>query len=44
MQGLVVVGIIVEEILNGDVKCAKGTGAQKKVKVIGSRYLSNQYI
>ena len=28
MQGLVVVGLIVEEILNGDVKCVKGTGAQ----------------
>ena len=28
MQGLVVVGLIVEEILNVDVKCVKGTGAQ----------------
>ena len=28
MQGLMVVGLIVEEILNVDVKCAKGTGAQ----------------
>ena len=28
MQGLVVVGLIVEKILNGDVKCVKGTGAQ----------------
>ena len=27
-QGLVVVGLIVEEILNIDVKCVKGTGAQ----------------
>ena len=27
MQGLMVVGLIVEEILN-DVKCVKGTGAQ----------------
>ena len=27
-QGLVVVGLIVEEILNVDVKCVKGTGAQ----------------
>ena len=28
MQGLIVVGLIVEEILNVDVKCVKGTGAQ----------------
>ena len=28
MQGLVIVGLIVEEILNVDVKCVKGTGAQ----------------
>ena len=28
MQGLMVVGLIVEEILNVDVKCVKGTGAQ----------------
>ena len=28
MQGLMVVGLIVEEILNIDVKCVKGTGAQ----------------
>ena len=28
IQGLVVVGFIVEEILNVDVKCVKGTGAQ----------------
>ena len=28
MQGLMVVGLIVEEILNADVKCVKGTGAQ----------------
>ena len=29
MQGLMVVGLIVEEILNVNVKCIKGTGAQK---------------
>ena len=29
MQGLMVVGLIVEEILNVDVKCVKGTGAKK---------------
>ena len=29
MQGLMVVGLIVEEILNVDVKCVKGTGAQR---------------
>ena len=28
MQGLMVVGLIVEKILNFDVKCVKGTGAQ----------------
>ena len=28
MQGLMVVGLIVEEILNVDVKCVKGTRAQ----------------
>ena len=28
MQGLMVVGLIVEEILNVDVKCVKGTGTQ----------------
>ena len=28
MQGLIVVGLIVEEILNVDVKYVKGTGAQ----------------
>ena len=28
MQGLMVVGLIVEEILNVDIKCVKGTGAQ----------------
>ena len=28
MQGSMVVGLIVEEILNVDVKCVKGTGAQ----------------
>ena len=28
MQGLMVVGLIVEEILKYDVKCVKGTGAQ----------------
>ena len=28
MQGLMVVGLIVEEIMNVDIKCVKGTGAQ----------------
>ena len=28
MQGLVIVGLKVEEILNVNVKCVKGTGAQ----------------
>ena len=40
MQGLMVVGLIVEEILNVDVKCVKGTGAQNigqghRVKIPG---------
>ena len=37
MQGLVVVGLILEEILNVDVKCIKGTGAQNighRVKIV----------
>ena len=34
MQGLMVVGLIVDEILNGDVKCVKGTGVQgNRVKI-----------
>ena len=32
MQGLMVVGLIVEEILKVDVKCVKGTGAQNIVQ------------
>ena len=28
MQGLMVVDLVVEEILNVDIKCVKGTGAQ----------------
>ena len=32
MQGLVVVGLIVEEILNILVKCVKGTGSQNIVQ------------
>ena len=28
MQGLVVVGLIVQEILNFNVRCVKGTGGQ----------------
>ena len=40
MQGLMVVGLIVEEISNVDTKCVKGTGAQNigqghRVKVTG---------
>ena len=35
MQGLVVVGPIVEEILNVDVKCVKGTGAQHRSRSLG---------
>ena len=32
MRGLIVVGLIVEEILNVDVKCVKGTEAQNIVQ------------
>ena len=35
MQGLVVVGLIVEQISNVDIKCVKVTGAQN----IGQSYL-----
>ena len=47
MQGLMVVCLIVDEILNIDVKCIKGTGAQnigQGHRVTGSRYLPFQYI
>ena len=44
MQGLMVVGLIVEEILNVDVKCVKGTGAQNIGQGHRSRYLPSQYI
>ena len=44
MQGLVVVGLIVEEILNVDVKCVKGIGAQNIGQGHRSRYLPSQYI
>ena len=49
MQGLVVVGLIIEEILNVEVKCVKCIGAQNigqghRVKGTGSRYLPSQYI
>ena len=44
MQGLVVVGLIVEAILNGNVKCVKGTGGQNIGQVTGSRDLPSQYI
>ena len=43
MQGLMVVGLTVEEILNVDVKCVIGTGAQNIGQ--GHRvYLPSQYI
>ena len=44
MQGLMVVGLIVEEILNVDVKCVKALERKIEVKVTGSRYLPSQYI
>ena len=47
MQGLMVVCLIVDEILNIDVKCIKGTGVQNIGQghwVTGSRYLPFQYI
>ena len=44
MQGLMVVGLIVEEILKVDIKCVKGTGAQNigqghRVKILPSQYI-----
>ena len=45
MQGLVVVGLIVEEILNVNVKCVKRHWSTKySSKVTGSRYLPSLYI
>ena len=41
MQSLVVVGLIVEEISNFDVKCVKVTGAQNIGQ--GHWYLQNLY-
>ena len=35
MQGLMVVGLIAEEILNMDVKCVKGTGAHNRSRSAG---------
>ena len=44
MQCLMVVGHIVEEILNVDVKCVKGTGGQNigqghRFKILPSQYI-----
>ena len=49
MEGLVVVGLIFEEIPNINIKCVKVTGVHNigqghQVKVTRSRYLSSQYI
>ena len=44
MQGLVVVGLIFEEIPNINVKCVKVAGVQNIVKFTRSRYLPSQYI
>ena len=44
MQGLMVVGLIFEEIPNINIKCVKVTGVHKIVKVTRSRYLPSQYI
>ena len=44
MQGLVVVGLIVKELLNIDVKCVKGFEAQNIVQGHQVRYLPSQYI
>ena len=44
MQGLVVVGLIVEKISNVDVKVSKSLQRKIQVKVNGSRYLPSQYI
>ena len=44
MQGLVVVDLIFEEILNINVKCVKVTGVQNIGQGHSSRYLPSQYI
>ena len=44
MQGLVVVGLIIEEISNVNIKCVKVTGVQNIGQCQGSRYLLSQYI
>ena len=44
MQGLVVVGLIFEEIPNINIKCVKVTGVHNIVKVTRSSYLPSQYI
>ena len=43
LQGLMVVGLIIDEISNVDAKCVKVTGAQN-IGQTGSRYLPSQYI
>ena len=44
MQGLVVVGLIFEEISNINLKCVKDTGVQNIGQGHRSRYLPSQYI
>ena len=45
MQGLVVVGLIFEEIPNINIKCVKvHWSAQYRSRSPGPRYLSSQYI
>ena len=43
MQGLVVVGLTVEEISNFDLKCVKVTGARNIGQGHGSRYPQSPY-
>ena len=44
MQGLVVIGLIFEEIPNINIKCLKVTGVQNIGQDDRSRYLPSQYI
>ena len=44
MQGMVVVGLLFEEIPNINIKCVKVTGVHNIGQGHKSRYLSSQYI
>ena len=44
MQGLVIVGLIVEEILNVDVKCLKCTGGRVITRILKVGVLDSLFI